>query len=71
MALLGRAAFWPFRPKYGSSAPEHAGMWGRVARTVGARPRVVWIVTTLVLLAGAAFLPQLKASGTAQARSTA
>jgi RND superfamily putative drug exporter len=66
LALLGRSAFWPFRPKYGSAATEHVGLWGRVARLVGARPRVVWIVTTLVLLAGAAFLPQLKASGTAQ-----
>jgi RND superfamily putative drug exporter len=58
--------FWPFRPKYGSATTEHTGLWGRVARLVGARPRVVWIVTTLVLLAGAAFLPQLNASGTAQ-----
>jgi RND superfamily putative drug exporter len=66
LALLGRAAFWPFRPKYGSVKPEHAGLWGRIARMVGARPRVVWVVTMLVLLAGAAFLPQLKASGTAQ-----
>ncbi len=66
LALLGRAAFWPFRPTYGSAAPEHDGLWGRIARLVGARPRVVWIVTTLVLLVGAAFLPQLKASGTAQ-----
>ncbi len=66
LALLGRAAFWPFRPEYGSANPEHSGMWGRIAGFVGARPRVVWIVTTLVLLVGVAFLPQLKAGGTAQ-----
>jgi RND superfamily putative drug exporter len=66
LVLLGRSAFWPFRPKYGSAKPEHAGLWGRIARLVGARPRVVWIVTTLVLLVGVAFLPQLKASGTSQ-----
>ncbi|MGH3763175.1 MMPL family transporter [Actinophytocola sp.] len=66
LVLLGRSAFWPFRPEYGTAKPEHAGLWGRVARIVGARPRVVWIVTTLVLLVGVAFLPQLKASGTAQ-----
>jgi RND superfamily putative drug exporter len=66
LALLGRAAFWPFRPTLGSAKPEHAGMWGRIARVVGARPRAIWIVTTLVLVVGAAFLPQLKASGTAQ-----
>ncbi|MPZ82212.1 MAG: MMPL family transporter [Actinophytocola sp.] len=66
LALLGRAAFWPFRPEYRSAKPEHDGLWGRISRTVGAKPRLIWVVTTLVLLVGAAFLPQLKASGTAQ-----
>ena len=66
LALLGRAAFWPFRPKYGSARPEHSGLWGRISSFVGAKPRAIWIVTTLVLLVGVAFLPQLKASGTAQ-----
>jgi putative drug exporter of the RND superfamily len=66
LALLGRAAFWPFRPMFGSEKPEHDGIWGRIARLVGRRPRLIWIVTTLVLLAGVAFVPQLKASGTAQ-----
>jgi RND superfamily putative drug exporter len=66
LALIGRAAFWPFKPHHGSEKPEHNGPWYRVARLVGARPRVVWIVTTVVLLAGVAFVPQLKADGTAQ-----
>ncbi|MCT2582424.1 MMPL family transporter [Actinophytocola gossypii] len=66
LALLGRTAFWPFRPAHGSAKPEHSGLWGRIAGLVGRRPRVVWIVTTVVLLAGVAFVPQLKASGTAQ-----
>jgi RND superfamily putative drug exporter len=66
LALIGRAAFWPFRPKHGSDKPEHAGMWGWIARQVGARPRLIWIVTTIVLLVGVAFVPQLKANGTAQ-----
>jgi RND superfamily putative drug exporter len=66
LALVGRAAFWPFRPKHGSDKPEHVGLWGWIARQVGARPRAIWIVTTLVLLVGVAFLPQLKANGTAQ-----
>ncbi|OLF07472.1 hypothetical protein BLA60_26425 [Actinophytocola xinjiangensis] len=66
LALLGRAAFWPFRPVPGSTRPEHDGLWGRIAALVGRRPRLIWIVTTLVLLVGVAFLPQLKASGTAQ-----
>lgn len=66
LVLLGRAAFWPRRPALGSPHPEAGGAWARVARLVGARPRLTWVVTTLVLLAGVAFVPQLKASGTAQ-----
>ncbi len=66
LALVGRTAFWPFRPRHGSEKPEHAGLWGWIARQVGARPRLIWIVTTLVLLVGVAFVPQLKADGTAQ-----
>ncbi|MFI7678089.1 MMPL family transporter [Actinophytocola sp. NPDC049390] len=66
LALVGRAAFWPFLPKHGSEKPEHRGMWGWIARHVGARPRLIWVLTTIVLLAGVAFVPQLKANGTAQ-----
>ncbi|SEF37926.1 putative drug exporter of the RND superfamily [Amycolatopsis pretoriensis] len=66
LALCGRGAFWPFKPALGSPHPETSGVWGRVARLVGRRPRVVWVVTALVLGIGVAFLPQLKASGTAQ-----
>lgn len=66
LALVGRAAFWPFVPHHGTEKPEHNGLWGGIARRVGARPRVIWVVTTIVLLAGIAFVPQLKANGTAQ-----
>ncbi|WP_020659702.1 MMPL family transporter [Amycolatopsis benzoatilytica] len=66
LVLFGRAVFWPFRPRHGSPHPETSGMWGRIARAVGARPRAIWVLSALVLVAGAAFLPQLKASGTAQ-----
>lgn len=66
LALCGRGAFWPFKPALGSPHPETSGIWGRVAGLVGRRPRAVWVVTALVLGVGVAFLPQLKASGTAQ-----
>jgi RND superfamily putative drug exporter len=66
LALCGRGAFWPFRPMHGSPHPETTGIWGRVARLVGSRPRTTWVVTALVLLVGVAFVPQLRASGTAQ-----
>ncbi len=66
LALLGRTVFWPFRPVPGSPHPEESGLWGTVAARVAARPRLVWVGTTILLLAGAAFLPQLRASGTAE-----
>ncbi|NYI60395.1 MMPL family transporter [Cellulomonas soli] len=44
---------------------EH-GAWVRLARWVGAHARPVWIVTTLALALGAAFLPTLQADGTSQ-----
>ncbi|GGP64833.1 MMPL family transporter [Saccharothrix coeruleofusca] len=66
LVLFGRAAFWPRRPAFGSAHPERSGLWGRVARLVATRPRATWVVTALVLLAGVAFVPQLRASGTAQ-----
>ncbi len=59
LVLLGRAAFWPMRPRYGSEHPDSKGVWGRVARLVGRRARVVWVTTFLVLAACAAFVPTL------------
>ncbi|PRX44552.1 RND superfamily putative drug exporter [Prauserella shujinwangii] len=66
LALFGRSAFWPFRPKLGSEHPEQRGIWRRVAGGVDRRPRVVWAITALVLIGCAAFFPQLQASGTSQ-----
>jgi RND superfamily putative drug exporter len=43
------------------------GLWGRLARGVGRRDRAVWVVTTVVLLGFAAFVPTFRASGTGQA----
>lgn len=66
LVLLGRGAFWPFRPGYGSAPTEVRGIWGRVARFVGRRHRPVWIVVSLLLVGLAAFVPQFKADGVAQ-----
>lgn len=69
---FGRGAFWPKRVKY---EPEIVvaelgipgeGLWPGVARKVKKRPRTIWIVTTLILLVGAAGATQLKADGVAQ-----
>jgi RND superfamily putative drug exporter len=63
LTVLGRAAFWPVRPRYGSEERDGGGLWGRVAGLVGRRPGPVLAVTVLILLAASAFLPTLKADG--------
>ncbi|WP_104167960.1 efflux RND transporter permease subunit [Arthrobacter sp. SX1312] len=42
------------------------GLWRRVALLVGRRPRVLWIASLLVLVAGALGLTQLQANGVPQ-----
>ncbi|WP_026423969.1 MMPL family transporter [Actinokineospora inagensis] len=68
LALFGRAAFWPFRPEVvtDGETPEQRGIWPRVAGLVGRRPRAVWLLSTVLLAIGVAFLPQLKADGVSQ-----
>jgi len=45
---------------------ESTGLWGRLARWVGSRPRPIWVVTAFVLAGAAAFLPSFDANGTSQ-----
>ncbi|MFX1820639.1 efflux RND transporter permease subunit [Pseudarthrobacter sp. CC4] len=76
MALLGRAAFWPFRPKLlpaDQREPElvtglegHKGLWRATGSLVSRRPRVVWIASVLLLLVASAGVLQLKANGVPQ-----
>ncbi|MEV4954476.1 MMPL family transporter [Paenarthrobacter nitroguajacolicus] len=76
MALLGRAAFWPFRPKLlpdDEREPEivtglegQKGLWRATGRLVSKRPRVVWVASVLLLLAASTGLMQLKANGVPQ-----
>ncbi|GAA1858857.1 MMPL family transporter [Asanoa iriomotensis] len=70
MTVLPRGVFWPAVPRYdptfdGSDATSGHRTWGRIASVVGARPRVVWVVTALVLGAMAFGLTSLKATGLA------
>ncbi|WP_167131366.1 MMPL family transporter [Paramicrobacterium chengjingii] len=70
--VFGRAAFWPRRPHYEPDvvADEHGipstGIWVKVARTIARRPRTIWAVTALVLLAGVVGATQLNAVGVPQ-----
>ncbi|MFG3506880.1 MMPL family transporter [Streptomyces sp. NPDC047821] len=63
LALLGRSAFWPSRPKASDATVEGHAVWRRVAAKVDARPRRVWLVTALVLGVFAAFSPSLTSKG--------
>ncbi|MBP3043428.1 MMPL family transporter [Arthrobacter jiangjiafuii] len=71
LMLTGRAAFWPRRPLYGSRHPDRDGdarngIWPRVARTVKAHPRRVWVIPTVLLLLAVTGMLQLRASGVPQ-----
>ncbi|MGH3355746.1 MAG: MMPL family transporter [Nocardioidaceae bacterium] len=66
LVLLGRWAYWPFRPALGSAHPEVRGIWGRVAGLVGRRPRATWVVTMLVLVSALAFVPTFEDDGVPQ-----
>jgi putative drug exporter of the RND superfamily len=63
LVLLGRVAFWPFRPAFGSTPAESRGGWSRVAQWVGRRPRAVWGVTLIVMLGLGLGVLQLQSSG--------
>ncbi|WP_237393708.1 MMPL family transporter [Pseudarthrobacter sp. ATCC 49987] len=76
MALLGRAAFWPFRPKLlpeTEREPElvtglegQKGLWRATGSLVSRRPRTVWVASVLLLLMASAGVLQLKANGVPQ-----
>jgi len=59
LVLLGRRAYWPVVPRFGSPHTDTRGVWGRVSRLVGRRARSVWLVTAALLAVCAAFVPTL------------
>jgi putative drug exporter of the RND superfamily len=62
LVLLGRGAFWPFRPRFGTEPTPGRG-WQRVAALVGRRPRRVLAGSLAVLFAAALFAPTYDADG--------
>ena len=76
MALLGRSAFWPFRPKpvpveerervLTTGLEGQKGLWRATGSLVARRPRTVWVASVLLLLTASAGLLQLKANGVPQ-----
>ena len=76
MALFGRTAFWPFRPKLLPEIerePElvtglegQKGLWRATGSLVARQPRTVWVASVLLLLVAGTGILQLKANGVAQ-----
>jgi putative drug exporter of the RND superfamily len=49
LVIFGRWVFWPRRPTLGSAEPTEHGLWARIGVRVARRPRLVWVVTAVVL----------------------
>jgi RND superfamily putative drug exporter len=69
LMVLGRYWFFPFVPRHDDVVTHDRGIWGWVARLVGRRARIVWVVTALVLAGTALFTTQLDADGLTTAES--
>ncbi|MGA8852429.1 MAG: MMPL family transporter [Aeromicrobium sp.] len=63
LVVFGRWVFWPFIPRFGTSAHAESGVWSRVGRGIEKAPRAVWIGTTLALVAVSFGVLQLNATG--------
>ncbi|MCZ2858575.1 MMPL family transporter [Blastococcus sp. VKM Ac-2987] len=62
LVLIGRAAFWPFRPEHGEEHATGRG-WERVSASVGRRPGRYLLGSAGALLVLALFLPAFDAGG--------
>ncbi|SDK14798.1 MMPL family transporter [Streptomyces indicus] len=62
LVLLGRAAYWPAKPKSAEESAGH-GVWRRVAALVDRAPRKVWAGTLAALVVCAGFAPMLSSKG--------
>jgi putative drug exporter of the RND superfamily len=63
LVIFGRWVFWPRRPTLGSAEPSERGLWARIGARMARRPRVVWVVTAVVLGALALGVTGLEADG--------
>ncbi|MFL6072259.1 MAG: MMPL family transporter [Mycobacteriales bacterium] len=63
LVIFGRWLFWPLKPQFDTAEPSERGLWARIGRAMLPRPRLVWLVTCVVLGVMALGLLGLKASG--------
>ncbi|MEU5045442.1 MMPL family transporter [Streptomyces griseorubiginosus] len=67
LVIFGRWIFWPTTPRFGAPDRIETGVWARTGRRIAQRPRMVWIITTLVLAVCSLGLVQLRAEGISNA----
>jgi RND superfamily putative drug exporter len=65
LVIFGRWIFWPRRPTYDTVEPSALGFWARTGARIAPRPRLVWVVTTVVLGVCSLGILQLNAHGLA------
>jgi RND superfamily putative drug exporter len=63
LVICGRWIFWPKRPGYGSEEPTATGLWAKVGHGIAPRPRLVWVVTAVILGVVALNATQLNTRG--------
>ncbi|MGW7438986.1 MMPL family transporter [Streptomyces sp. NPDC054849] len=63
LVLLGRAAYWPAKPRPADEASGGHAVWRRVAALVDRAPRRVWVSAALLLTLLACFAPLLSPKG--------
>jgi putative drug exporter of the RND superfamily len=51
LVLLGRWVFWPFIPRPGDGRNTRPATWRRLADLIVRRPRLIWTLTTILLVA--------------------
>jgi RND superfamily putative drug exporter len=65
LVIFGRWIFWPRRPHYDTVEPSSAGFWARIGARIAPRPRLVWVVTAVILAVCSLGFLQLNAHGLA------
>jgi putative drug exporter of the RND superfamily len=63
LVIFGRWMFWPKKPTYESVEPTATGLWAKVGHGIAPRPRLVWVMTALVLGVIALYSTQLDSRG--------
>jgi RND superfamily putative drug exporter len=50
LVIAGRRAFWPMIPRYGDDLEQSHRTWRKLGGVIAARPRPLWVGSTIVLI---------------------